>query len=208
MAKTKPFDLYFNEYDKWFEDNDKIYLSELNAIKRFIPNDKLGIEIGVGTAKFASPLSIRFGIEPSKRMAKISKEKGIKVIKGVAENLPLKKESMDFILMVTTICFVDDIKKSLNECYMALKKEGFIVIGFVDKESDLGKVYIKKREKSKFYKEATFYSTKEVLGYLKKAGFIHFDIVQTIYKNQNISVQPVKSGYNEGSFIVIKGYKN
>jgi len=57
--------------------------------------------------------------------------------------------------MVTTICFVDHLAKSFQESYRILKNDGFIVIGFVYKESKLGKQYQLKNEESKFYRNAT-----------------------------------------------------
>ena len=158
MVRIELFEKYSKEYDEWFIKNRDIYSAELNAIKSLIPYNKSGVEIGVGTGRFALPLGIKVGVEPSKRMTEISRKKGIKVYEGVAEQLPFNNETFDFVLFVTTICFVDDLTKSFEEAHRVLKTDGFILIGFVDKESELGKKYQLKREKSKFYKDATFYS--------------------------------------------------
>ena len=164
------------------------------------------MEVGVGSGKFAAPLGIKTGVEPSDKMAKISKSLGIKVIKAIAEALPFEDESFDFVLMVTTICFVDDIKKSFKEIYRVLKKDGFIVVGFVDKDSELGAKYQKNRDKSKFYKEATFFSTSEVLDLLKDAGFKSFEIKQTLLPQDE--KEDIIDGFGKGSFVVIKGIKD
>ena len=139
MARIESFEKYSKEYDEWFIKNQNIYLAELNAIKRLVPSDKFGIEIGVGTGRFASPLGIKIGVEPSKKMAEISRKRRIQVYEAVAEQLPFKDKTFDFVLMVTTICFVDDVVKSFKEAYRVLKTDGFIVLGLVDKESMLGK---------------------------------------------------------------------
>ena len=68
MARTAPFDNYYELYEKWFEDNRFTYLSELKAVRHFIPTDKKGIEIGSGSGRFALPLEIKIGIEPSLKM--------------------------------------------------------------------------------------------------------------------------------------------
>ncbi len=209
MAKTEVFEQYYNEYEKWFEKNKYIYLSELEAVKHFIPADKEGVEIGVGTGRFAQPLGVKIGVEPSDAMRKIAEKKGIKVYKGIAEELPLNDKSFDFALFVTTICFVDNIFKSFQEIRRILKDNGIIIVGFIDKDSPVGKFYQLKKERSKFYKPATFYSTDEVIKILKNTGFNNFEIIQTIFGELDKirSIQKYKKGYGEGSFVVIKASK-
>lgn len=84
----------------------RIYESELNAIKSFIPSGLYGVEIGIGTGRFAVPLGVRVGIEPANNMAEIARSHGINVLDGIAENLPLDSGEFDFVLMVTVICFL------------------------------------------------------------------------------------------------------
>lgn len=209
MPRVKPFEMYVKRYEEWFERNRNAYESELQAVKTLLPEGGTGIEIGVGTARFAAPLGITLGIEPSKAMREVARKKDIEVIEAVGENLPLADSQFDFVLMVTTICFLDDIAASFKEAYRVLKPEGAFVIGFVDRDSPLGKKYQKHKDENVFYKEATFYSVDEVISYLKKAGFKDFALAQTIFKDlqESESIQPVKEGYGEGSFVVVRGLK-
>ena len=124
MAKIEPFERYTGQYEDWFLKNRFVYRSELKAIKEQLPEGKRGIEIGVGTGQFGAPLGIDIGIEPSHKMGGIARKRGIKVIDAVAESLPLRNSSHDFILMVTTICFLDDIMASFKEIYRVLKVNG------------------------------------------------------------------------------------
>lgn len=171
MPKIMPFDEYSNEYDNWFIKNQNIYNSELNAIKSFITPGLYGIEIGVGTGRFAKPLCVEMGVEPSNYMAKIARSREIKVFDGVAENLPIGDAEFDFTLMVTAICFFDDVKKAFKEAYRILKHDGFLVVAFIDKESELGRFYEGHKQNNKFYKNATFYSVKEITDLLISEGF-------------------------------------
>ena len=205
MAKIEPFESFSDEYDEWFVKNSDKYELELRAVSGFIPSKGAGLEVGIGSGKFAGPLGIGTGIEPSDKMADKARNLGIKVIKGVAEDLPVSNSCFDFILMVTTICFVDDIEKTFLEAFRVLKKDGFIVVGFVDKNSELGKKYSLKKNKSKFYRFANFFSTQEVLTFLGEAGFEHFEIKQTLFPGH--SAQNIENGFGIGSFIVIKGLK-
>jgi len=210
MPKTKPFDDYISEYEEWFVQNSTVYSSELKAIKNISGVPENAVEIGIGSGLFAEPLGIKTGIEPSETMREMAKERGLHVIDGVAENLPWKDNSIDYVLMVTTICFVDDVKKSLSEVYRVLQNRGSFVIGFVDKNSPVGRIYQKNKEESLFYKDATFYSTEELYEYLKEAGFSIKNTKQTVFGllNEVVKVQEPREGYGEGSFVVIHTVKN
>ncbi|WP_232460849.1 class I SAM-dependent methyltransferase [Thermococcus gorgonarius] len=209
MPKVEPFEKHRDRYENWFERHKYAYLSELEAVRKLLPKEGKGAEIGVGTGRFAAPLGIKLGVEPSKAMAEIARKRGIEVIEGVAENLPFPDESLDYLLMVTTICFVDDPEKALREAYRVLKPGGALIIGFVDRNSPIGRYYEEHREESVFYRDARFFSTEELLELLKKIGFKKFEIVQTLFHklDEIKEVEPVKPGYGEGSFVVIKAVK-
>jgi ubiquinone/menaquinone biosynthesis C-methylase UbiE len=205
MARTEPFDKYLNEYEDWFIEHRFVYESELEAVRHFIPVNKKGIEIGIGTGRFAIPFAIKEGVEPSASMQEFALQKGLKVYEGTAEELPLADESYDFALMVTTICFVDDIGKAFKEVKRILKPGGSFIIGLVDKNSPLGKIYEKMKERNRFYRIATFYSVDEVKDYLGSNGFKDIEIIQTVFGEltEIKEVQPFKEGYGQGGFVVI-----
>lgn len=206
MPKTESFEKYSDVYDEWFKKNFDLYEAELEAIRQLIPPPgSEGMEVGVGSGKFAAPLGIKIGVEPSEKMAIKAGMQGINVYPGVAEELPFSDGRFDFVLMVTTICFVDDVIKSFREAFRVLRPNGCIIVGFVDKESELGRQYADKREKSKFYKDATFFSTQEVLRYLKETGFGTVKIKQTLIPGE--SKKNVLDGYGKGAFVVIRSVK-
>ncbi|OGF63299.1 MAG: hypothetical protein A2Y62_00510 [Candidatus Fischerbacteria bacterium RBG_13_37_8] len=206
MDKIALFEVFINEYDNWFDEHNLLYLSELDAVNHFIPKGKRGLEIGVGTARFAALLGIEYGIEPSEKMAGVASSRGIKVIRGVAENLPLKADSFDFVLFVTTLCFVRNVSESINEAKRVLKKNGLLIIGLLDKDSVLGRNYLIKRKGNKMYQHAVFYSAVEILALLKAMDFLNFSVIQTIFSEQNERQKYIK-GYGKGLFVVIKAVK-
>lgn len=181
MAKVGPFEKYSGRNENWFAKNKFAYQSEIQAVKKLLPDKGEGIEIGVGSGRFAGPLGIKIGVEPSGKLGRLAKRRRIRVIQAVAEELPFDDSKFDFVLMVTTICFVDDARSACREAYRILKPGGHIVIGFVNKASALGKLYQEHKTHSVFYKEATFFSTKEVVSCLKKAGFRRFSFMQTLF---------------------------
>lgn len=206
MSRTIPFDEYSKEYDNWYNENQNIYTAELNALKEFIPSGLKGVEIGIGTGRFAFPLGIRTGVEPSRSMAEMSRRLDIEVLEGVAEKLPLDDGTFDYALMVTAICFFDDVQKAFSEAYRILKNNGFLVVAFIDRESGLGKLYGKYKQENKFYRDAVFYSVEEVSDFLKNTGFTGFEYRQTVFSKENI-VYNVEPGFGKGGFVVVKAEK-
>lgn len=210
MPGVNAFDKNVQQYEEWFGNNPFAYLSELHAVQELLPGKGSGIEIGMGTGRFSAPLGIVQGIEPSRSMAEVAKKKGLDVVSGVAENLPYKDSEFDFCLMVTTVCFLDDIDLAFQEVYRVLKQRGSFIIGFVEKNSPVGREYEQRKNESPFYKAATFYSVNELLVHLKKAGFLKFRFCQTLFGPLQDMQEPsdVKEGFGEGSFVVIKADKS
>jgi ubiquinone/menaquinone biosynthesis C-methylase UbiE len=207
MPKIQPFEKYSDKYDEWFEKNHDVYNAELETIRQLMPPlPARGLEIGVGSGKFAVPLGVKSGVEPSEKIAIKAEKQGVRVFSNVAEDLPFTDYEFDFVLMVTTICFVDDILKSFMEAFRVLKTCGSIIVGFVDKESELGKHYIDKRNTSVFYKDATFFSTQQVCKYLADAGFEDFTFKQTLIPGETEEI--IQNGFGKGAFIVVKAIKN
>ena len=209
MVRTKPFEQYLNQYEKWFHQNKFAYQSEIVTVKRIIPINGKGIEIGVGSGRFAVPLGIRIGVDPSYKMIRLAVQREVLVIRGVAEALPIRNESFDFVLMITTICFLDDIKTSMKESYRILNANGCIIVGFVDKESLLGKQYQRNKNQNVFYRDADFFSVNEVVLCLKQAGFHDFSCYQTIHRplKDIKKIEHIENGHGKGSFVVIKAEK-
>ena len=209
MPKIAPFEKYVDQYEAWFVENRWVYDAELRAVKAMLPAGGGGMEIGVGTGRVAEPLGIKIGIEPSKRMRDIAKKRGIQVRDGVAEKLPFDDSQFVFVLMVTTVCFVDDITRALMEAHRVLSHGGFLVIGFVDRNSMVGQTYLEHQHENVFYKEATFFSAGELAEMMGRAGFIDLTFKQTIFKplREITRDEHVTSGYGEGSFVVIRGRK-
>ena len=85
---TDAFENYALEYDDWFERYELAYRAELAAIEVLLPRAGRGLEIGVGTGRFAGPLGIKVGVEPARAMAARAKNRGIEVVRGCAEALP------------------------------------------------------------------------------------------------------------------------
>lgn len=206
MPRAAPFEEHTERYEAWFERHEAVYRSELAALRRLLPTVGYGLEIGVGSARFAAPLGLQVGVDPAGDMLAYARERGIDVVKGVAEHLPFVDGAFDTALIVTTICFVDDIPTTLAEADRVLDSEGRLVIGYIDRDSPIGEVYQRTQADNPFYREATFVSTDELVEALRSAGFSDFEFVQTIYRwiDDVEDMEPVEEGYGEGSFVGIR----
>lgn len=209
MPKTHVFDENANDYDAWFDRNQQAYKSELEAVRQLLPRGGKGLEIGVGTGRFAVPLGVSLGVDPSPVMSKAAAGRGVKVVLGVGENLPYKEGSIDFLLMVTTVCFLDDVAGTLREGNRVLREGGYILIGFIDRASSLGANYERRKQHSLFYRKAKFLSSDELVSHLKQAGFRDFLFRQTLFGDLGGMEQPepVKPGHGKGLFVIVRAVK-
>jgi SAM-dependent methyltransferase len=206
MPKTAPFEAHHRRYDNWFVRHAAAYQSELLAVRALLPWRGLGLAVGVGTGRFAAPLGVQMGIDPAREVLDYATNRGISTVQASAEALPFADSSFDYALSVTTICFVDDARAMLSEAYRVLKPGGGLVIGFIDRTSDLGQHYLAHQAENVFYREATFYSALEVEKLLRDTGFTEPVWVQTLSKtlDETDEIEPLRVGYGQGAFVVIK----
>jgi SAM-dependent methyltransferase len=208
-AKIDVFDKYSAEYDNWFDVHPWVYKSELEAVRKLLPRNGCGVEIGAGTGRFSIPFGIKVGVEPSKAMADIARNRGMTIYDAKAGNLPFDDNVFDFALMVTTICFLEDPLQALKEIRRILRSAGKIIIGMLDNNSPLGSLHEAKKKGSKFFKYANFYSVNRVLEWLKTSGYIDIHILQTIFRKpeEMTELETTREGHGEGLFVVISAQK-
>jgi len=205
MAKIGPFEAHHERYEEWFEVHRAAYVSELLALRQLVPWDAHGLEIGVGTGRFAGPLGVPVGLDPSDAMLLRAAARGIETVKGTAEALPFPDGSFEYALVVTTICFVDSPELMIAEAHRVLRPDGKLVIGLIDRESGLGQTYFEHQADSVFYREATFYSAAEVGELLRSGGFAARTWGQTLFRPlaEIADIEPVRPGTGKGAFVVV-----
>ncbi|MDI6718903.1 MAG: methyltransferase domain-containing protein [Methanomicrobiales archaeon] len=181
-VRATPFDRYPWLYDRWYDENPHIYQAEVRALEQYVPWRGSGLEVGVGTARFAAPLQIEVGVDISPAMVRIARERGVEAVVGAAEALPFCDRVFDFVLMVTVVCFIEDTLAAFREVRRILKEGGSLTLGIIDRESPLGRQYLRERAESIFFRDAVFYSTGEVESLLEKAGFLDREVVQTVFE--------------------------
>ena len=137
------FEDYAEEYDLWFDEYQSVYHAELARIRKLCPQtNSRSIEIGTGSGRFAKPLGISIGLEPSAALSRMACHRGIKVVRGEAEAIPFGDGSFSSALMVTVVCFLDDPWSALMEIHTILAPGGSLTIAFIERDEKVAKKYL------------------------------------------------------------------
>jgi SAM-dependent methyltransferase len=199
------FEKTWKDYDAWFDSHPALYQSELAALKQVIPAGS-GLEIGAGTGRFAAPLGVRFGLDPAIHMLRLAKKRGLLVVQGVGENLPFKDESFDFAQIVFVIEFVDDLVSFLREAVRTLRRNGVLILGFIDRDSQWGQYYARDPSHRRYFHPP---SVKEVLDIFGGIRLEIEEVCQTLIQPPPdiTTLEEPRSGFGEGGFVVIRAKK-
>ncbi len=106
-------------------------------------------------------------------MAVLAKAKGgLDVIVGVGELPPIRDSSLDYALMVVTLCFLKDPSQVMRRAGIMLKPNGLFVACIVPRNGPYGARYVDEGRKGhRFYSMATFYTVAETMDMMRTAGF-------------------------------------
>lgn len=214
MAAENPFETRFREYDAWFEANKNVFASEVAAVRAVlpdeVPNRSHWVEIGVGSGRFAAELGIPVGVEPADGIAALAEERGIRVLKGVAEDLPLDDGSVGTAFLITSLCFIDDMAGAFAEVARVLVPGGKAIVAFIPADSPFGRLYETAGEGDPFFRRAKLRPRRDVIAALSNAGLRVDRAVHTLTAEParaNEDVEPPGDGWRAGSFVVLRAVK-
>ncbi len=203
-----PFDSLAEKYDRWYEApfGSSAYRLEVKCLGSLMGNFDRGLEIGVGTGRFASALGVEFGVDPSYDMLALAKARGVRCVQGVGESLPFKEKSFDLTLIVVSICFVKDPFRVLKECRRVLRDNGRLIMGFIPRESRWADFYLQKaQEGHPIYKHAKFYPFDKVAEWINKAGF-SIERVKSALLEEPQDKEPIRSSDITEGFDPLSGF--
>ncbi len=211
ISKNEVFDQQVDAYEAWYEKHAEVYTAELEAIRvhfNRLPEELHGIEVGLGTGRFAAPLGIREGVEPSVPMGEKARKRGIEVMEARAEQLPYSAMQFDFVLFVT-LCFLDSPKRAFQEAYRVLKPGGALIAAFLPEDRPIARSYSERGPWSDFYSKARFYSVARIADLLKETGFKKPEYNQTLFGalDDIHEIQIPEAGHDRGSFVVVSALK-
>lgn len=201
-----PFETRAREYDTWYDKFPNVFRSEILAIRAVLPPAGGWVEIGVGTGRFATELGIPMGVDPSEGMAALARRRGIHVVQGSAEALPIDSKSVDAVFFITTLCFVQDLQLALAQAFRILRPGGRCVVGLLPLDSPLGQLTLAHADKDVFFRHAHLRTRSEVFQALENAGFATQQKMQTLFgppENFEVDVQSPIAGCDDGSFVAI-----
>ncbi len=170
-----------------------------------VPWQGRGLEVGVGSGRFAALPGVQVGVDPPPAMLALARSRGVETVEGAGEQLPFPDASFDHALVVTTVCFVDSPARMLAEARRMLKPGARLVIGFIDRDSPLGQDYLAHQAENMFYPQATFYSADEVERLRREAGFVVGTWVQTLAQllAETREIELLRADHGECAFVVV-----
>ncbi len=165
------------DYDKWYQTplgqqidawEKQLFLPYLKKIKT-----QNILEIGAGTGHWTSffaenNMSV-IGIDIAEKMLEQAKEKnivGATFIKASAEDLPFENQSIDNVVAVTSLEFVNDRQQAIEEIYRVLKPGGYFIVGGLNALGSLQQ----KRQDDPVFKNAQFFTPESLYKILEKFG--------------------------------------
>ena len=147
MTAEGPFDNIAEEYDHWYDtvEGAAIFAAEFACLRMVVPQMRGSwLEIGSGTGRFGCALGVAEGIDPSHSMLEIAAARGIQTKVGTAEKLPYPADCFDGALMVTVLCFVENMPGAFDECSRVIRPGGTLLIGHIPADGPWGQDYIGK----------------------------------------------------------------
>ncbi|ABW01254.1 class I SAM-dependent methyltransferase [Caldivirga maquilingensis] len=158
-----------NEYDSWYSKHQLLAKSEEDTIKA-LGLSGLGLDVGAGSGFFTRLINA-IALEPSPGMIKLAKDRTWAVVSGVGELMPIRDSSMDYVIIVVTLCFAMNPEAILRESIRVLKSNGRLVACIVPLESQWGALYSELGSRGHpYYSRARFLTIKQVTEALIRLG--------------------------------------
>lgn len=168
------FEELAQRYDAWYEEavGRVAFPMEVECLRPLLSGlPKPHLEVGVGTGRFAEALRVEVGVDPARPMLYLARRRGVQLVQAIGERLPFRDEAFGAVLLVVTLCFVDDPLLVLRESARVVCPGGAVVLGLVLGESPWAEAYLEKgRRGHPFYAAAHFYPLREVEEMLEGVG--------------------------------------
>jgi len=178
IPSRRVFEDHAGDYDQWFDEHNDVYEAQVRMLRDAVPCIGCGLEVGVGSGRFAVPFGISCGIDPSRELTSMAKHRGIEVVRGEGEHLPYRARSFDYVLMMTVICFLDDITAVFHDVNRVLRPGGMLIVGFIEEGGEISLQSQSESTKGRFLRYAKFRTAGEVAEFFSDAGFAQVSMIE------------------------------
>lgn len=167
------FDAAAEDYDGWYDRHAGLYAAELEAVSRALgPRAGRGLEIGVGSGRFATRLDLAVGVDRSPRMVALARARGCHAVVGDADRLPFADEVFDRVAVLTVLCFLPDPAGALREAWRVTRPGARLAVAHLDPTSPAGAELAAHRAENPYYADASLITPAELSRLLEGAGFV------------------------------------
>lgn len=171
------FNLVAEYYDEYYnsEFGKKVDAVEKRLVEKYLEKipTKKALEVGCGTGHWTDFFINKgfeiTGIDISKNMIDIAQKKNLKDAKFEIINIedaPYPDNSFDNIFAITSLEFVDNRQKAIEQIYRILKPGGYLLIGCLNINSFIGKT----KQSNKVFAQANFFDEEQLFKILSKFG--------------------------------------
>jgi len=202
------FEELAGRYDAWYDTahGQLLFALERDCLRRLVPLGlRPGLEVGVGSGRFAAALGLEIGIDPALAPLRLAAGRSVAVVQGTGEHLPFADRSLGTVVVVVTLCFADDPAALLGEARRVLAPSGRFVAGVVPLDSAWGRRYAAQgRAGHPFYSGARFLTVDEHRRLLADAGFTITGACSTLTcaPNDDLVAEQVHEGVVPGAGFV------
>lgn len=182
----------------------KVLAREANYLKNELKERKKILDIGCGIGNFEEMLPELniIGLDNSREMLEEArKSSGKKFVFSDAKHLDFPEESFDGAFMVTTLEFLDDYKKVVDEVVRVLEPNGKFVAMILNPESEYFKSHMHKADS--YFRKIKHTNLKEIEGYISKFFAITGEYFLGIRGQEAFETR----NKNLASLYVVKGVK-
>lgn len=218
------FDEWPEKYDRWFSTplGTLIRDYESQLIMDFlqpVPGELI-LDAGCGTGVFTLDILAKetkvIGVDISLPMIKKAKDKmrGTKFQAVLADilHLPFPEGIFDRLISITTLEFISDGKKAVQEMFRVTKKGGVIVVATLNSLSPWAQRRQAEAKEGSVFAKAIFRSPEELLALAPVKGLartaIHFQKNEDPHRARFIEEEGQRKNLNTGAFVAASWIKS